>query len=445
MTPLLRYIITRTCLSEGSLTISKHLQGLFPAELAGQTLHLSDEEHREYAVVVDKSGRRLRGLGPLYRDHHLDVNDVLMLSPVSEGYYQVACVVKPHTERLNIPSSDKIAQPSRRVVINATPHVREVRHEPTAGGALHTASHVTEVRSEVGVQPDVQPQVTKVEVGRHAAPRRQPLLIEPVRDDPEHPAASAESVAAPEPRREPPRPGVSVRPEPAAPVATEPLPSPELTQTVAEQLGELARLTGYQLEELGGDLVRLRADLGRHGYDVVLALTAAATRQPAFTEGTYRALLTWEKDAAPPATPRLTREALGALLEHARLAPLTPIDLRGYWNTASFDLGSVASLAELVSAHLVQRGTFTYVLGTLAQQPAHSVVDTQRLAERLGSGVNRAELHSILETLCRAPFAALMPLPGEQYYLRADIPTLLAELSDYAQGVAKRMHAPVRA
>ena len=184
--------------------------------------------------------------------------------------------------------------------------------------------------------------------------------------------------------------------------------------------------------------MRLRADLGAHGYDVMLALSEAERQHPAFGQGTYRAQLTWEKDQVP-GTPRLTREALGALLEHARLAPLTPIDLRGYWNTSSFDLDSVASLAELVSAHLVQRGTFTYVLGTLAQQPAHSVVDPARLAERLGSGVNTAELHSILETLCRAPFMALMPLPGNQYYLRSDVPSLLAELSDYAQGVGRRL------
>ena len=135
---------------------------------------------------------------------------------------------------------------------------------------------------------------------------------------------------------------------------------PSPPDEAAEQLEELARLTGYQLEYLGGPgvgPVRLHADLGPHSYDIVLALNEAELRSPAFQQSQYNALLTWEVENVSGVR-RLTREALAALLEHARLAPLTPIDLRGYWNTPSFDLNSVASVAELVSSYLAQRGTF---------------------------------------------------------------------------------------
>ena len=459
MTPT-RYIITRPCLSEGTLTIAKYLRALFPAELAGQILHLTDDQGREYPARMSDNAQRLIGLNALYHDHNLDVNDVLLLSPLGEGHYRVSCVVKPHTERLSPSYGERPAPLTRRVVVNATPHVREVRleaapaadarsgesrpspepAEPDAGrvpDAAPAASRVVETRTPLA-RTEPQHELQRPEPQRAEAPvvtelRGQPALSEP--------SARSEQSPRPEhaPRREPPRPGNAPHtPHPAPTVA---LAAPLPLETLADQLSELAHLTGYQVEYLGGaDLgpVRLRADLGAHGYDVLLALSEADQQHPAFGQGTYRARLTWEKDQVP-GTPRLTREALGALLEHARLAPLTPVDLRGYWNTSSFDLDSVASLAELVSAHLVQRGTFTYVLGTLAQQPVHSVVDPARLAERLGSGVNTAELHSILETLCRAPFMALMPLPGNQYYLRSDVPTLLTELSDYAQGVNRRL------
>ena len=157
------------------------------------------------------------------------------------------------------------------------------------------------------------------------------------------------------------------------------------------------------------------------------------------------ALLTPESER-PQGIPRFTHAALAALLEHARLAPLTPIDLRGYWNTGSFDQESVDSVAELVSAYLAQRGSFSHVLLMLAQQPAHSLVSLPRLAERLGSGVNTAELQSILETLSRPPFLALTPLPNGQYYLRSDVPGLLQEFGEYAEGMRRRLRpAPMSA
>ncbi|WP_293911561.1 hypothetical protein [Deinococcus sp.] len=506
MNPSLRYIITRPCLSEGSLTVAKYLQGLFPVTLAGQTLALSDEQGREYPVQLSASGKRLLGLGVLYHAYNLDVNDVLMLSETTAGHYAVACVVKPHTERLNAPArSDKPAEPTRRVVVSATPHVREVRMERAVPVAPAAAVRVTEHRPDAqDAQASTKPDPARSDTAgseqqaaqnqsvhnqsaedqrrsaRHAAPRREPLKLEAVQDASEYSAAQAHSaqmqpsvvpvrgeavrgevVRGETTRSEPPRPGQpqpsQPQPSQAQPGHTQPgaaksapqpaLLQPALLETVADQLSELAQLTGYQVEYLGGHEagpVRLRADLGNHSYDVMLALSEAEIAHPAYRQGSYRALLSWERDT-PASSPRFTREALGALLEHARLAPLTPIDLRGYWNTSSFDLDSVASLAELVSAHLVQRGTFTYVLGTLAQQPAHSVVDPTRLAERLGSGVNTAELNSILETLCRAPFMALMPLPGHQYYLRCDVNDLLRDLSEYAQSVGRRLQPQVKA
>lgn len=446
MTPTLRYIITRPCLSEGTLTVAKYLRELFPAELSGQTLHLTDDQNRDYPAQMSSNAQRLVGLNALYHDHNLDVNDVLLLSPVSEGCYKVSCVVKPHTERLNPAYGERPAPVTRRVVVNATPHVREVRLEAAAPASDAHPARVSESRrpSPEPAEPVARPVPETAPAATRVVETRTPPLphAEPQRESLRPEAAVVDAATGRTPRHEPPRPG-SVPPQtlPQQVVPEAVLPALPPLETLADQLSELAHLTGYQVEYLGGadsGPVRLRADLGAHGYDVVLALSEAEQQHTAFNQGTYRARLTWEKDSAT-GTPRFTREALGALLEHARLAPLTPIDLRGYWNTSSFDLDSVASLAELVSAHLVQRGTFTYVLGTLAQQPAHSVVDPARLAERLGSGVNTAELQSILDTLCRAPFMALMPLPGGQYYLRSDVPTLLAELSDYAQSVARRL------
>ncbi|WP_245808524.1 hypothetical protein [Deinococcus hopiensis] len=416
-----RYIITRPCLQEGSLSLLKYLDSTFP-ESGPATL--VDDRGREYAVEVDRAARRVWGLRALYHEGNLGVNDVLLLTPQGEGRYAVETVVKPHASPLPGSSSGLDRQPeARRVVINATPHVREVRME------------------------QVRPQPTREQPHRETPPARENIPAEP--------SVTVRLAAAPEAGTEartqaqatanlgttaPAQAGAST-----APVATrhDPRPAPRaaapLPTGVNEQLTELARLTGYRLTTPAPGIVRLAAELGTHGYTVQLALSADALREPAWREGANYRLLVLPESERPQGVPRLTREALGALIEHARLAPLSPLDLHGYWKAGNLDLESAASISELVGAHLAQRGAFSFVLLTLAAHPAHSVITVSRLAERLGSGVNLAELQTILDTLTRTPFLALTPLPGGQYLLRADVRDLLADLAEYAEGVRRRV------
>lgn len=210
---------------------------------------------------------------------------------------------------------------------------------------------------------------------------------------------------------------------------------------LGEQVKAFAELTGYRLEQLTPSLVRLNADLGpQFGYTVLLALDAkgcdhAAWKHPAED---YLAMLVTENER-PSRVCRLTREALQALTEHARLAPLSPVDLHGYWRSGSLDLDSSVNIAALANAYLTQRGTFSYVLLTLAGQQANSVITISRLAVRLGNNINAEDLRVILDTLSKPPFLALTPLPNGQYILRRTMPTMLEELADYAQTMQNRL------
>ncbi|MGI8748909.1 MAG: hypothetical protein ACR2J4_11260 [Deinococcus sp.] len=564
MEQVARYIITRPCLNEGSLRLQKYLRPLFPE--AGEII-FTDARGQNYPVQVMGAQGRLTGLGELYRAHHLNVNDVLLIQPGQDGQYRVDCVVKPHAR----PADRPLPTPppaEKRVVIHATPHVREVRVErvrgatpaqaggeregagqtgvnqagavqtrpptlmavedlrfpepETAQAAAQVPSHLPGIQtpkvvvtsgpsqhpplpvetefprasspavnapgtspfgSEPGALKVAVPKVGTPDMGRGA--HRSPSALRPIA-----PAASGSAQVTPatpglprpapaSPRQATPAPltpaaaapahlsavqPTAVQPTAAQPTAqptvrgqptavqarpevlAAPAPSPVAPKGLqaalpTDQLAALARLTGYRCEHLGSGVVRLLAELGPYSYSVLIATSPEVLNTPAWNESCdYMALLTPE-DQRPQGIPRFTTAALEALLEHARLAPLTPIDLRGYWNTGSFDQASVESVAEFVSSHLAQRGSFSHVLTTLAQQPAHSVVQLTRLAERLGSGVNTAELQSILETLCRPPFLALTPLPGGQYYLRSEVGELLAELGEYAQTMRRRLKA----
>ncbi|ULH14801.1 hypothetical protein MF271_12515 [Deinococcus sp. KNUC1210] len=507
---VLRYIITRPCLSEGHLHLLKYLQPYFPNS---GTVTFQDSRGDTFAATVELSGRRLSGMGELYRAHHLGVNDVLLLTPRANNLYEVECVVKPHARPAVAVERPAATPPAteKRVVIHATPHVREVRMErvnaPESSGGQPQATPQTTPQpapaaaptpkqrsSGQAAQPSTAalntqdalstgsaavspaPQQVPAQAGpRPSAPQSQRPASQPPTQGRGSSPVSRAAVPTPTPvaarlpdtasegLRPVTQPGnsrpstaataakaapvaLAVRPtteaKPAASSTATPhtaAPEPVAPQTTEQQLVQLARLTGYTFEHLGEGVTRLRANLGEQSYSVLLALTPGAMQAPAWSEGAdYKALLTTE-DERPQGTARFTQAALTSLLEHARLAPLTPVDLRGYWNTGSFDYRSVESVAELVSAHLAQRGIFSHVLMTLAQQPAHSLVQVARLAERLGNGVNTAELQSILETLSRPPFMALTPLPGEQFYLRGDVRDLLGEVSDYAEGMRRRL------
>lgn len=474
----LRYIITRPCLQEGSLRLLKYLEGTFPS--AGP-ITLVDDHGQEHSAQVDPQARRITGLGSLYHAQNLGVNDVLMITPLTAGRYQVESIVKPHAPP-PAPRRETPKKPeTRRVVVATTPHVREVRVQevrPSLGAQADVPADASraaeprpaEQRQAKQRQADRRPAEQRAET-RPADSRAEERATDATRtaQDTPRPDVSARSqsgrdpVPAASPRVTPraapagtsvkPGAGATVRPldvrfdAPApAPLAPAPTATPGALQLRgdAAHLAELARLTGYRLDDLGSGVLRLHAELGAHSYAVLVATSEAAVRADAWKEpADYCVLLTAEHDRAVN-TPRLTREALDALIEHAQLAPLSPVDLRGYWKAGSVDLEAAASVAELVGAHLAQRGAFSAVLLTLAQQPAHSLVSVQRLAERLGSGVNYAELGSILDTLTRAPFLALTPLPGGQYLLRSGVAELLTELADYADGVRRRLRVPAR-
>ncbi|MFB9993462.1 hypothetical protein ACFFLM_15960 [Deinococcus oregonensis] len=488
----MRYIITRPCLQEGSLRLAKYIEGHFPQSGPAQFV---DDRGQEHAVQVDRERGRVWGLGGLYHAQHLGVNDVLMLTALAPSRYQVESIVKPHAVQPPPRTLPKTPE-SRRVVVSSTPHVREVRMERIDAEAdaaraeqAKTEQARTEHRSESPesrTEPKSEPRAevkaeARAELKERAEPRESAA---PVQQLPASERLTAQLVAAQAVQSSTP---VRITPTrsnlngsngnaysgnangngsstespalystsaaqiKAAPLGVQqsaPSSLPPLSTTPEGLVTELARLTGYRLDHPGGGLLRLTADLGpQHSYTVLIAPTLAAMAQATWKEAAgvpdlHRALLTTEQERPAAGVPRLTEEALAALTEHARLAPISAIDLRGYWRAGNLDLESAASIAELVSAHLAQRGAFTFVLLTLSQQPAHSIVSVNRLAERLGSGVNTAELTSILDTLTRAPFLALTPLPGGQYLLRVGIGELLGDLTDYAQGVRRRVRAP---
>lgn len=456
----IRYIITRSCLQDGSMRLLKFNEGHFPR--SGPVLFI-DQHGKEHQLQVDRERMRVTGLGGFYHDLNLGVNDVMMITPLAQERYQVEVIVKPHPIGAPARPAPAPLPETRRVVVASTPHVREVRlqTQPVSGRAPVSSEQqsadpardherpdpLLPLRSEAGRTEQLRTEQARADHSRtdvganrsSADPLREVAALYSA------PEGAGREASAPEaaPLHMAPETDLPVTPtlpRAAAPSSPRPAPAASGPSRPEDQIAEFAHLTGYRLEYPATGLMRLTADLGsQYGYSVLIAADPLAMSQPAWTEAgdEARFLMTHEAER-PEGVSRLTREALGVLLDHAHLAPLSPVEMRGYWRSGSIDMQSAASITELVSAHLAQRGTFTFVMMSLAAQPANSIVNVKGLAERLGSGVNKAELSTILETLARPPFLALMPLPGGQYLLRTEVGRLLSDLAEYSMSVRRR-------
>lgn len=476
----IRYIITRFCLQDGSMRLLKYNESYFPE--AGP-IQFTDDSGHEYIAQVDRSTMCVHKLDGMYHDLNLGVNDVLIITPLEAGRYQVKAMVKPlpptkkQKQDIKTKKGGNYTQPAprpvletKRVVVSSSPHVKEVRIQTTNPASLSSESDSKELHREKQEDPAVSIGSTSTKpssyaneskdqsIGRHVQPTsldsasketepastKSSFFSKPLWSGKKKEEAHKLSQLEIEQRNEQEMQALAHQSlTRSTTVSSPPLPiSSTIPNQLEDQVCELARLSGYRTEFVGKNLIRLFADLGsKYGYTVLVALDANARTEKVWQEqrDDHHVQVTSEAERLPDVA-RLTQEALVALIEHARLTPLSPMDLRGYWRAGNLDLESAASIAELVSAHLAQRGAFSYVLLTLAQQPAHSVVSSSRLAERLGSSVSTAELNAILDTLSRPPFLALTPMHGGQYLMRASVPELLSDIIEYAQTIRSRLN-----
>lgn len=86
-----RYPLTRVCLRGGTMTLPLAMLELFSGSEAIVAIDL--ETGKEYPLEL-VSRRQLAGLGSLYREHGLDVNDELHVTPVGEGRFSFEAVSK---------------------------------------------------------------------------------------------------------------------------------------------------------------------------------------------------------------------------------------------------------------------------------------------------------------------------------------------------------------
>lgn len=400
-----RYVLTRPCLDRGALTLLRYLERAFPRD--GTVTFVADAG-QEIEGSVDPAGGRVTGLGDYFARQHLNVNDTLVITRLGDRRYQLEALhrARPSAEGAAASARAPLPPLPQRVVVEESPYVREVR----------------EVR---------------------VAPYPRGLVARPA----EPPAAAPSPAARAERAPESPRPA-------AAPPRPEPLPAAPLEAAAAA----FARL-GYRVERLPDGALRLNAELGRRAYTVRLTGADAPLEAPALAGLAEAARAARARHAAVVAPAKIvaklerpaeaarvalvTLEALEGLLEVARLAPVGPLELEGYWNAGAISPESVESLRAAADEQVAARGAFSFVTLSLARFEPHSVVSAKDVGSGVGgAGIGQAAVAEVLETLSRAPFMLLASMGGGEYYLRQPVPASLAQLADYASSLRARLRPP---
>ncbi|GGJ33585.1 hypothetical protein [Deinococcus roseus] len=424
-----RYILTRLCLTEGSLTIQKSLEPLIAEGISV----LKTEKGDEYPVSLNAKQRRLQGLKPYYDAHQLSPNDVLSLEYVGSGVVQVSVEVKTQarpsnnqpTYQSNYPRP-VVPPPPQRVVVEESAYLREVRLERRAPTPPPAEKPVQKERPEPAMQQRAQREAARTAQAQPERHEQRPERQErPVAETRSAPRQSQQQVQESSYLRET---------QQAQPVYQAP--------SIDPLVERFARDMGYHLRPINASAVVLEAQLGAHAYTVLLSTRADwdLFRQ---STSTYRAVLVSELGAVLPPSDvkatQVTREALETLLSSNRMGNITPVELRGYWNTDTLTAEGARSITETTSRQLGERGVFSQVMLSLAAYSAHSTFRLEDLLPQLEGVVNHDELLEILMTLTRQPFLALNALPKHEFYVRHNMSDLLGQLSEYSRGLQVRL------
>lgn len=423
-----RYILTRLCLTEGSLTIQKSLEPLVAEGISV----LKTDKGDEFQVTLNAKQRRLFGLKPYYDAYQLSPNDVLSLEHAGNGVVQVSVEVKAQN-RQSQPQGNYQSNyprpvappPPQRVVVEESAYLREVRLERKNPASEKPAPKTQEPapRAERETRPETRPAQSERILDRHERQEKQ------ARE-----ARSAPALRQSQPQTQSAAPVREPQVAPAQPVYQAP--------TIDPLVERFARDMGYHLRPINASAVVLEAQLGAHAYSVLLSTRPDwdLFRQ---STSTYRALLVTELgEVLPPSdvkVTQITRDAAETLLSSNRMGNITPVELRGYWNTDHLTAESVRSITEVTSRQLGERGVFSQVMLSLAQYPAHSTFKLEELMPQLEGVVDHDELLEILMTLTRQPFLALNALPKHEFYVRYSMSDLLGQLAEYSRGLQVRL------
>jgi hypothetical protein len=124
-----KYFLTRPCIDSGSIMLGRTLEQVFPTS---GTVTFIAAGGDEIQLTINPQDKRVYGLTEFFNKTRLSVNDTLFITPLGERRYSLEAVARVREERIQTVKPAPPPAPPKRVVVEETSYVREVRevHEP---------------------------------------------------------------------------------------------------------------------------------------------------------------------------------------------------------------------------------------------------------------------------------------------------------------------------
>lgn len=470
-----RYSLTRICLRNGELTLPLRMVELFPD--SGSVQAVDTVLGQEFELSI-RGRRRIGGFGEFFRQHHLNVNDAILIRKQEDGRYSLTPMTRQRKPDYNDPATvarllDAIALAGPVTEAEIRALHEEIPPEFDLTGVLRADGRFEHRGGRWGLRKEEPAPPPAAANPASAFDDLSFLESGPPMPDPASATRRAEAPPVPPaevlplPKAEvlpPPTDGALPPPEedlPPLPASdTPPLPSgahPRGASGHTDRAGLALTRLGFQVEDRGGGMLLARADLGRRGFSVAVSVLpdrerpdwAALLAQRRDLGADYLAIVGDHRDlhrldTGPAGLARATLwswDGLNRILDLAGTLLLGPPDLEPFFQRDGVSGAGLDRFERWVARRIEERGAFSAVLTRLATMPAPTVF---RLDEILDAGVPREQASQVLAQLAQAPFHLISRAENGDYCLRHGVADALKQLAQYAESLRGRLPKPRR-
>ena len=422
-----KYSLTRVCLRTGRLTLPHTMSDLFPSE--GVLRAVDTKRGTEFELTM-QSPRVVAGLGDFFSDHHLNVNDVVLIKIVEDGRYALTPVARPRRPDYTRPGAaagivDRLLETGSPLSENEIRSLfPDLPQDLDLGALLRDDGRLEKRGGRWSALPETPDRLSRAgEAGRGDGDRGA--------------------------RR------VTVTPHPRNVM----FPNAGLGTAQTQADGSLhararaALLTfGYRAEGASHDQLMAHADMGRRQYSVLVILHAEGARldlarltdRRREAGAAYLAVFGAEGDLKRLGEPAGLAgaslwpwEALARALEVSQTVPVSPFDLEPFFRGGGLVGDGLARFERGVGERVGERGDFSAVLTRLAAMKAPAVFLLEDVVADVQMPRDRAL--KVLELLSQAPFHMVARVDDGEFCLRYGVSEGLLHLSSYALSLRDRL------
>ncbi len=407
MTQEHRYSLTRVCLRRGELSLPRSLTGVFKEGVPVKAVDTGSGEEHELSLVGE---RVLTGMHGFFKEHELDVNDVILIRPAADGSLNLTPQKRERRPDFSKMSADRIV----KAVLDAAP-VTEAEARALLPG----------MPADFQLAPLLRQSGKLIlQAGRwHDASQIVDREFDRQVDD----ALAQASARQSEPR--------------AAGASGTALPALEALERV-----------GFRVSSLGDGFHLLDAGAGSStgGFRVLAKFVESGTRldwgslleKRREQSADYLCVLGSDEQLRPLAAPaELAHATLWPQASVEQLAviadslPLCPADLEGHFRQGGMTGQAREQFEQQIQARIAERGAFSTVLANLSALEGGASFRF----EDASKGVDRDAAWQILDQLSRSPFQLVIRREAGEYHLRENVQVALQQLAEYATSLQNQM------